>query len=308
MKNYYRLMLGKKSVFAEQCVAGNFIGVDFGIAKDLSRDLPDEWRVFNKQFIPVYLTGHPNKSKIGAGLACGALWTVAKGIGKGDLVLCPDGTGAYRVGVVVGEYEYAAGQILPHRRPVQWLAQSVDRDAMSEALQNSTGSIGTVSDVSDYREEIERLIAAVPAGSALLPDPTVEDPAAFALEKHLEDFLVENWAQTDFGKDYDVFDEEGEKVGQQYQTDSGPIDVLAIRKDKKELLVLELKKGRANDVVVGQLLRYMGYVHQELAEENQTVRGVIIALNDDPKLRRALAMAPNVSFFRYQINFKLVKV
>jgi len=308
MKNYYRLMLGKKSVFAEQCLAGNFIGVDFGIAKDLTRDLPDEWRVFNKQFIPVYLTGHPNKSKISAGLACGALWTVAKGMGKNDVVLCPDGTGVYRMGNIVGEYEYAAGQILPHRRPVQWLAQSFDRDVMSEALRNSTGSIGTVSDVSDYREEIERLIARVPVASAIVPDPTVEDPAAFALEKHLEDFLVENWAQTDFGKDYDVFEEEGEKVGQQYQTDSGPIDVLAIGKDKKELLVLELKKGRANDVVVGQLLRYMGYVHQELAEENQTVRGVIIALEDDPKLRRALAMAPNISFFRYQINFKLVKV
>jgi restriction system protein len=301
-------MLGKKSVFAEQCLAGNFIGVDFGIAKDLTRDLPDEWRVFNKQFIPVYLTGHPNKSKISAGLACGALWTVAKGMGKNDVVLCPDGTGVYRMGNIVGEYEYAAGQILPHRRPVQWLAQSFDRDVMSEALRNSTGSIGTVSDVSDYREEIERLIARVPVASAIVPDPTVEDPAAFALEKHLEDFLVENWAQTDFGKDYDVFEEEGEKVGQQYQTDSGPIDVLAIGKDKKELLVLELKKGRANDVVVGQLLRYMGYVHQELAEENQTVRGVIIALEDDPKLRRALAMAPNISFFRYQINFKLVKV
>jgi restriction system protein len=301
-------MLGKKSVFAEQCLAGNFIGVDFGIAKDLTRDLPDEWRVFNKQFIPVYLTGHPNKSKISAGLACGALWTVAKGMGKNDVVLCPDGTGVYRMGNIVGEYEYAAGQILPHRRPVQWLAQSFDRDVMREALRNSTGSIGTVSDVSDYREEIERLIARVPVASAIVPDPTVEDPAAFALEKHLEDFLVENWAQTDFGKDYDVFEEEGEKVGQQYQTDSGPIDVLAIGKDKKELLVLELKKGRANDVVVGQLLRYMGYVHQELAEENQTVRGVIIALEDDPKLRRALAMAPNISFFRYQINFKLVKV
>lgn len=308
MKNYYRVMLGKKSAFAEQCFAGNFIGTDFGIAEDLSQKLPDEWRAFNKQFIPVFLAGHPDKTKIGAGLACGALWTVSKGIRKGDLVFCPDGAGAYRVGEVIGDYQYASGQVLPHRRPVQWLSQSIDRAAMSEALQNSTGSIGTVSDVSRYREEIEKLIGGGPAPTIVSTDPTVEDPVAFALEKHLEDFLVQNWAQTDLGKDYDIFEEDGEKVGQQYPTDTGTIDVLAIRKDKKELVVLELKKGRASDVVVGQVLRYMGYVLQELAENGQTVKGVIIAQEDDQKIRRALAATSNITFYRYQISFKLLKV
>jgi restriction system protein len=307
MKNYYRVMLGKKSTFAEQCFAGNFIGVDFGIAEDLSYQLPDEWRTFNKQFIPVFLAGRPDKTKIGAGLACGALWTVGKGIMKNDVVLCPDGAGAYRVGEVIGDYQYTPGLVLPHRRPVQWLNQSIDRAAMSEALQNSAGSIGTVSDVSRYREEIEKLIGGGSAPPIVSTDPDVQDPTAFVLEKHLEDFLVQNWAQTELGKDYDIFEEDGEKVGQQYQTDTGPIDVLAIRKDKKELLVLELKKGRASDAVVGQVLRYMGYALQELAEEGQSVKGVIIALEDDQRLRRALAATPNIDFYRYQVNFKLLK-
>lgn len=86
------------------------------------------------------------------------------------------------------------------------------------------------------------------------------------------------------------------------------MDILAIRKDKKELLVLELKKGRASDVVVGQVLRYMGYALQELAEEGQTVKGVIIALEDDQRIQRALAATPNIAFYRYQISFKLQKV
>ena len=34
-------------------------------------------------------------------------------------------------------------------------------------------------------------------------------------------------------------------------SDTGPIDVLAVSKDKKELLVLELRRGRASDAVVG---------------------------------------------------------
>lgn len=307
MKSYYRVMLGKKSTFAEQCFAGSYIGADFGIAEDLSHKLPDEWRTFNKQFIPVFLAGHPDKTKIGAGLACGALWTVTKGIRKGDVVLCPDGAGAYRVGDIIGDYQYAPSEALPHRRPVQWQNRSIDRAAMSDALKNSTGSIGTVSDVSRHWEEIEALIGGTTPPTIVSTDPDVEDPAGFALEQHLEEFLVQNWAQTDLGKRYDVFEEDGEKVGQQYPTDTGPIDVLAIRKDKKELLVLELKKGRATDVVVGQILRYMGYVLQELAEEGQAVKGVIIALEDDPKLRRALAVTQNVAFYRYQVRFKLVE-
>jgi restriction system protein len=307
MKNYYRVMLGRKSVFAEQCFAGNFIGVDFDIAEDLSTKLPDEWRTFNKRFIPVFLAGHPDKTRIGAGLACGALWTVAKGIGKNDIVVCPDGARAYRVGEVTGDYEYAPGEVLPHRRPVRWLSQSIDRSAMSDALKHSAGSIGTVSDISGYREEIEKLIGGGSGPTIVSTDPDVEDPAAFAMEKHLEDFLVQNWAQTELSKDYDIFEEDGEKVGQQYPTDTGPVDILAIRKDKKELLVVEVKKGRATDVVVGQVLRYMGYVLQELAEEGQTVKGVIIALEDDQRIRRALAATPNIAFYRYQVSFKLLK-
>src|SRR5215203_1756424 len=98
LKSYYRVMLGRKSAFAEQCFDGNFIGADFDIAEDLTRNLPDEWRAFNSHFIPIYLAQHPEKNRISAGLACGALWTIAKGIRKGDFVLSPDGSGTYRVG------------------------------------------------------------------------------------------------------------------------------------------------------------------------------------------------------------------
>lgn len=308
MKSYYRVMLGKQSIYAAECISGNFIGTDYEIGQDLKNDLPDDWRAFNKKFIPVFLAGHPDKTKIGAGLACGFLWTVSKGINKGDIVLCPDGTGQYRVGEVNGDYYYAPEELLPHRRPVTWRDVSIIRNAMSEALKNSTGSIGAVSNVSSYAQEIEALIGPDAKPTLISTDETVEDPSAFALEKHLEDFLVQNWVQTELGKEYDIYEEDGEKVGQQYPTDTGPLDILAIKKDKCELLVLELKKGRASDMVVGQTLRYMGYVAQELAEPHQKVRGVIIALEDDQRIRRALSMTSNIDFYRYQISFKLLKV
>lgn len=307
MKNYYRVMLGKQSAHAAECFSGNYIGADFGIAEDLTGQLPDEWRAFNKAFIPKYLALYPDKSKISAGLACGALWTVAKGIHKGDIVLCPDGSGVYHVGEVIGDYFYAPGQDLPHRRPVRWLDCVIERAAMSETLRNSTGSIGTVSGISGHRDEIELFLDAHAAPRLISTDETVEDPSAFAMEKHLEDFLVQNWEQTELGKAFDIFQEDGERKGQQYPTDTGPIDILAISKDKKQLLVVELKKGRASDVVVGQTLRYMGFVTQELAEPGQTTRGVIIALDDDQRIRRALSVAPNIDFYRYQVSFKLLK-
>lgn len=308
MKNYFRVMLGKQSMYAVDCFAGNFIGADYEIPQDLKNELPDDWRAFNKKFIPVFLVGHPDKTKIGAGLACGFLWTVSKGIKKGDIVLCPDGSGQYHVGEVNGDYYYAPGEVLPHRRPVSWRTSTVSRSAMSDSLKRSTGSIGAVADISSYGQEIESLIGPEAKPTLFSTDETVEDASSFALEKHLEDFLVQNWIQTDLGREYDIFEEDGEKVGQQYPTDTGPMDILAIKKDRSELLVVELKKGRASDVVVGQTLRYMGYAAQELVESDQKVRGVIIALEDDQRIRRALAVAPNIDFFRYQISFKLIKV
>ena len=308
MKNYFRVMLGAKSAYAALCREQGFIGADYQIAQDLSADLFDNWRDFNQKYRPIFLDAHPEKTMIGAGLACGALWTVAKGIQKGDMVLCPNGSGTYFVGEVASDYFYVPGQPLPHRRSVNWLAQTILRDDMSDALKNSTGSIGTVSTITPHAVEIEKLLGVQLNDSVLVASaPDVEDAAAFAMEKHLEDFLVKNWAQTELGKDYDIYAEDGEPVGQQYPTDTGPMDLLAVKKDKSELLVVELKRGKASDVVVGQVLRYMGFVKEDLAESHQAVRGVIIALEDDLRIRRALAVTPSIQFFRYQISFKLLK-
>ena len=307
MKSYYRIMLGKKSIYAQKAHEGNFIGADFDLDIDLSNRLPDNWREFNKQFIPRYLEKHPDKPKVAAGLACGFLYTIARGIIIGDIILSPDGKGSYYVGEVTSDYLYKRGEFLPHRRNVRWFSRLIDRSQMSEALQNSTGSIGTVSNISRYAGEVEQLIAGDRPPDIISTDETIEDPSVFALEKHLEDFLVQNWRQTELGKKYDIFEEDGELVGQQYPSDIGPIDILAVSKDKKELLVVELKKGRVSDVVIGQIQSYMGYAQEALAEKGQKVRGIIIALEDDLRLKRALSVTQNIEFSSYQVSFKLVK-
>ena len=102
MRNYRRMMLGKNSIFAARCFEGNFIGTDFNVGVDLTNKLPDAWRAFNREFVSIYQDRNPGKTKIGAGLACGQLWTVSKGMSLGDIVLCPDGSGHYHVAEVTG--------------------------------------------------------------------------------------------------------------------------------------------------------------------------------------------------------------
>lgn len=307
MKNYYRIMLGAKSVYADECFKGNFIGVGFLKDIDFTGKLPNDWREFNHQFIPAYLQIHPDKKKVTAGLACATVWMLSKGILKGDIVLCPNGSGSYMVGEVLDEYSYHPGGIMPHRRTVRWFPKMIERSSMSDALKNSTGAIATYCTITKYATEIESLMGDSRPATIFSNDETVEDPSVFALEKHLEDFLVQNWTQTELGRKYDIYEEDGELVGQQYPSDTGPIDILAVSKDKKELLVVELKKGRVSDSVVGQIQRYMGYVKDELAEDSQTVKGVIIALEDDLRIRRALSVTTNIEFYRYQVTFKLFK-
>ncbi|ASN19320.1 endonuclease NucS domain-containing protein [Arthrobacter sp. YN] len=77
------------------------------------------------------------------------------------------------------------------------------------------------------------------------------------------------------------------------------MDILAVSEDRKRLLVVELKRARAGDVVVGQIQRYMGYAQEALIEPGQSVEGVIIAQEDDLRIRRALTIAQNIRFMKY---------
>lgn len=54
MKNYYRIMLGRQSSHAEECYAGNYIAAGFIKDRDLTHHLSDNWREFNKEYIPVF--------------------------------------------------------------------------------------------------------------------------------------------------------------------------------------------------------------------------------------------------------------
>ena len=123
----------------------------------------------------------------------------------------------------------------------------------------------------------------------------------FALEAHLEEFMAANWSRLNFGVPLTPTIDEG-TTGRQFQTDIGRIDFLCTNTSTGDFWVLELKRGRSSDRVVGQVLRYMGWVKEHLAGEKQ-VHGLIISHESDRQLTYALQMVSNVQAWTYEVSF-----
>jgi hypothetical protein len=130
------------------------------------------------------------------------------------------------------------------------------------------------------------------------------DPALFYMESQLEDFLIENWDKTELGKKYDLIEEDGEEVSQQYRTGIGKIDILAEDKKTKQLVVIELKKNQTSDDTVGQLARYMGWL-EEHKTNGKLTKGIIIAARYDQRLYYALKKLNDIEVYLYRVDFKL---
>lgn len=121
------------------------------------------------------------------------------------------------------------------------------------------------------------------------------------MEQDLEDFLACNLNLVEDG--LELYTETEGRDGRQYPTDVGTIDLLC--KNGEDFVVLELKKGRGSDAVVGQTSRYIGWIKENLSE-NQHVRGIIIVHDYEPKLKYAVLAHDNLQLKYYQIEIKFI--
>ena len=135
--------------------------------------------------------------------------------------------------------------------------------------------------------------------------------AEFVLEKYLEDFIVSNFERI-FGRQLVLYTDPEGNSGQQYPTISsngsiiGKIDILAREPAKNRYVIIELKKGRESDQVVGQTLRYIGWVNENLCKENEGVEGLIICKEVDEKLRFAISPVRDMIKVKlYKMDFRL---
>jgi len=135
------------------------------------------------------------------------------------------------------------------------------------------------------------------------------EPRGALLEKHLHDYLVDNWDAIPLGKDWMIYEEEGApEAGSEYVCAVGRIDILARHRSEPRWLVIELKRNEGTDTVAGQLCRYMGWVKMHLANAGDTVEGMIIAHDADDSLWYAVSMVQGASVQLYEVKFHLKPV
>lgn len=91
--------------------------------------------------------------------------------------------------------------------------------------------------------------------------------------------------------------------GVEYLTQAGRVDLLA-RDRVGNLVVIELKAGKAKDSALGQLLGYVGC----LSLENNSVRGILVASDFDTRVIFASKNLPNITLVKYELAFRLREV
>ena len=133
----------------------------------------------------------------------------------------------------------------------------------------------------------------------------VESQTEFALETHLEEFIYENWSNINWGSRMELYKTD-EQDGRQFPAGTWSIDFLAVDKDKDDLVVVELKRGKTSDATVGQLLRYINWVKENIAGKGQGVRGIIIARDVDEALNYAIKNLEYVEVKTYKVDFRLL--
>lgn len=134
---------------------------------------------------------------------------------------------------------------------------------------------------------------------------TPEQSAEFALEAHLEEFLASNWNSINWGRPLEIWQSPDGQSGRQFITPVGRLDFLCADPKTDALVVVELKRGRPSDKVVGQAARYIGYTRTHLARPGQPVEGLIVAHHADDALRYAVAAFPGIKLMTYEVTFQL---
>jgi hypothetical protein len=163
---------------------------------------------------------------------------------------------------------------------------------------------GGVRQLSDHDYQLIVGARETPFIEKVTKQPDLESVSQFALEAQLEEFLDTNWDRIDFGRRLSRFAAE-EQTGRQFPAGPWSIDFLCIDEDTDDLVVVELKRGKTSDATVGQVLRYLGWVRENLAKEGQDVSAIIIAAGADEALRYAVSNLPNVEVLTYKVDFKL---
>ena len=125
-------------------------------------------------------------------------------------------------------------------------------------------------------------------------------------ENELQNYLYKNWTETQFSKKWSLVKSTAPQ-GKYSTGEMGEMDFLAQTNDLNQWLIIELKQDQTSDVVVGQILRYMGWIKKNKAKENDKIHGLIICGDINRELKSALVCVPFIEAYIYRIEDNDVK-
>lgn len=124
------------------------------------------------------------------------------------------------------------------------------------------------------------------------PTGTRATEASSIAERNLEDLVVAQLEAIEPGLRLEE---------RQKSTPAGRLDLLC-RDATGKYVVVELKRARGTDQVVGQILRYMGWLIE--AHGTDKVRGIVIVQNKDQGLTYAVKAIPNVEVKQFKLHIE----
>lgn len=133
------------------------------------------------------------------------------------------------------------------------------------------------------------------------------DRSTFHFEKDLQKHLNSNWSEIPLFKEWKLEKKDALREGRYNTGVVGEIDLLARYREENRWLVIELKRDQSSDETIGQILRYMGWVKENLLGINGKVEGLIICEVADENVRYALKCVPDVNLKIYSFeNGKII--
>ena len=267
-----------------------------------------------------YAEAYPGRRKGVATKDCNALWRFYHDMSPGDVVIARRGR---KLIAGVGEVSSAAfydeeqGRKRIRNLTNEFSSNFIRVSWRPGAAREFDDQVFGFFTMYEIAEEKYRVLSGAPPGAIstsgdVEPLSPPQELTEFALEKHLENFIIENFEKVFKGSLALYIDPDGNS-GQQYPTVSpdgkeiGYIDILAVDTATSDFVVIELKKGRESDRVVGQALRYIGWVKENLCQHGESVRGLIICSDTDMRLGYAAkAVGDLIKVQLYRVDFHLV--
>ncbi len=149
--------------------------------------------------------------------------------------------------------------------------------APTEALENSIDETG-----SDIEADIEDSLE-----------------TRVSIERDLQDYLAQHLGELEPGLKL-------HENGVEYQTDAGRIDILAFD-NEGQLVVVEIKAGKAKDSALGQILGYIGCLSNK-QENHDNIRGILVAASFNDRVVYASRNLSNIKLIKYKLKFSLNEI